>query len=159
MSTAILYHSYHHGNTKLILDAIKEKYPLRMYDVSDKSEMDLSKYDIIGFASGIYRGSMSRKLIKFAKENLPENKDVFFIATAGAPKDSNLNSMRKVAKNKNCREIGSYLTKGFDTFGPLAFFGGVNKGRPDKEDLENRLKFYSVIIGQISKNPSKIQPE
>ena len=53
--TAIIYYSKHHGNTKKLLDAIAEADPeVELVDVTEKHELDLSRYDKIGFASGIY---------------------------------------------------------------------------------------------------------
>ena len=34
MKTAIVYHSYHHGNTKKLLDAIAEKHEVTLIDVT-----------------------------------------------------------------------------------------------------------------------------
>lgn len=147
MATAIFYHSYHHGNTKKLLDAIRERYPVQLYNIEGKDEMDLTKYDRIGFASGIYYGGMSKDLIKFAEKNLPEGKDVFFIATGGNPKERNFSTMRRVTKAKGCRELGNYMCQGYDTFGPFALVGGVAKGHPTDEEMEEAVRFYGRLIG------------
>ena len=54
MKTAIVYYSKHHGNTKKLLDAIAEKHPVTLIDVTKQPDADLSGYDRVGFASGIY---------------------------------------------------------------------------------------------------------
>ncbi len=55
MTTAIVYYSQHHGNTKKLLDAIKAADPsVELVDVTSQPTTDLSGYDRIGFASGIY---------------------------------------------------------------------------------------------------------
>ena len=83
---AIAYYSRHHGNTKKLLDAIKESDPsVVLIDVTEKHEVDLTRFDIIGFASGIYFGVFSENVVTFAKINLPPQKKVFFVATAGNP--------------------------------------------------------------------------
>ena len=51
MKIAIIYYSRHHGNTKKVLDAIREIYDLELIDVLECKEKDLSEYDAIGFAS------------------------------------------------------------------------------------------------------------
>ena len=147
MATAIFYYSNHHGNTKKVLDAIREKYPVELYNVEGKAEMDLSRFDRIGFASGVYYGGAAKELVKFAEANLPEGKDVFFILTGGSPKDSNFASLRMAAKKNNCREIGNFMCKGYDTFGPFALVGGIAKDHPDADDLRNAVKFYGGLIG------------
>ena len=60
MTTAIVYFSRHHGNTKKLLDAIKEAEPaVDLIDVTAPQTTDLSAYDRIGFASGIYYSSFA----------------------------------------------------------------------------------------------------
>ena len=54
MSTAIVYYSKHHGNTKKLRDAIAEKHPVTLIDVTAQPDADLSGYERIGFASGIF---------------------------------------------------------------------------------------------------------
>ena len=54
MKTAIVYYSKHHGNTKKLLDAIAAAADIDLIDVTSDESMDLSGYDRIGFASGIY---------------------------------------------------------------------------------------------------------
>ena len=141
--TAIVYYSEHHGNTKKVLDAIKESdSSIELIDVTDKHEVDLNGYDRIGAASGIYFGKFAEKVQTFLKINLPTGKDVFFIATAGNPIEHNFNSVSEVIRSKHCNEIGRFQCKGFDTFGPLKLVGGLQKGHPDDNELNEAVEFY-----------------
>jgi len=81
--------------------------------------MDLSGYDRIGIASGIYYSNYAKQVISFASENLPEDKPVFFIYTHGAPTGGFLKGIRAVTESKHCRELGEYRCQGYDTFGPF----------------------------------------
>lgn len=54
MKTVIVYYSKHHSNTKKLLDAIAVAADVDLIDVTVDKDMDLSEYDRIGFASGIY---------------------------------------------------------------------------------------------------------
>ena len=83
MKTVIIYASVHHNNTKKIVDVIVDEYGVDIIDAAKITEKDLSGYDLIGFASGIYFGKMHQSVINFAEVNLPENKDVFLICTYG----------------------------------------------------------------------------
>ena len=74
MKTAIVYYSQHHGNTKKLLDAIKDKHDVDLIRVTEASDADLSEYEMIGLASGIYYGSFAKQIIAFAEEKLPEGK-------------------------------------------------------------------------------------
>ena len=145
MSTAIVYYSKHHGNTKKLLDAIAEKHPVTLIDVTAQPDADLSGYERIGFASGIYYSAFAKQIISFANAHLPERKDVFYIYTHGAPKGDFLKAMREIADKKHCREIGEYRCQGFDTFGPFKMVGGIAKGHPTEEEIKGAVTFYQQL--------------
>lgn len=144
--TAIVYYSKHHGNTKKVLDAIKEyDQEVVLIDVTEKHEVDLTGYDRIGVASGIYYGKFAEQVQNFLKVNLPTGKDVFFIATAGNPIEHNFNSVVSVTKAKHCNELGKFQARGFDTFGPFRLIGGIQKGHPTEEELQEAVEFYKNL--------------
>ncbi len=66
------------------------------------------EFDRIGFASGSYYSKFAEQILTFAKINLPVQKDVFFICTAGNPMDLYFNSIAKIAEAKHCSELGRY---------------------------------------------------
>ena len=145
MNTAIVYYSKHHGNTKKLLDAIADKNEVTLIDVTEQPSADLHSYDRIGLASGIYYNSFARQILSFAQEYLPENKDVFYIFTHGAPKGIFLTAIRKIAEQKHCREIGSYHCLGYDTFGPFKLVGGIAKGHPTEKETDEAVSFYRKL--------------
>ena len=146
MKTAIAYYSEHHGNTKKLLDAIKDTDEnLTLIDVTDKHEVDLNGYDRIGFASGIYYSSFAKQVLNFARVNLPAQKEVFFIATCGAPRKSYFNAIRQIIQDKQCKELGEYLCLGYDTFGPFKLIGGIQKGHPTEEEVQKAVAFYQGL--------------
>ena len=65
MKTIILYYSNHHGNTKKLVDAIQASDPenVEILDVTTAGPKDLSGYDLIGVASGIYAGNFGKPLL------------------------------------------------------------------------------------------------
>ena len=59
-TTAIIYYSRHHGNTKKLLDAIAvADGSVSLIDVTKHPNADISNFDRIGLASGIYFGSFA----------------------------------------------------------------------------------------------------
>jgi hypothetical protein len=42
---------------------------------------------------------------------------------------------------KGFEVVDEYHTKAFDTWGPLKLIGGINKGRPNQEDLQKAEDF------------------
>lgn len=143
--TVIVYCSTHHGNTKVLVDAIISQNKLTVIDCTVKQKTDLSEFDVIGFASGIAFGNYYLPLLNFIKENLPDNKDVFFIHTAGSPKENQNRKVRELCEKKGCKCVGTYYCKGFDTYGPFKLLGGINKGHPDKTDIANAVKFFNDL--------------
>jgi menaquinone-dependent protoporphyrinogen IX oxidase len=70
MTTAIVYYSQHHGNTKKLLDAIKAAdSSVELIDVNASTAADLSSYDRIGFAEAI-ASSISMGLLCLDRQNL-----------------------------------------------------------------------------------------
>ena len=73
MTTAIVYYSQHHGNTKKLLGAIKAADPsVELIDVTAQPTTDLSGYDRIGFASGIYFSAFAKQIISYADTYGPD---------------------------------------------------------------------------------------
>lgn len=145
MKTAIVYYSEHHGNTKRLLDAIAKSEDVDLIDVTAQPDADISGYDRIGFASGIYFNGFAKQILTYAEKHLPEQRDVFYIYTHGAPKVFALKTIRDIVTEKNCREIGEYHCPGFDTFGPFKLVGGIAKGHPTEQEIRDTVAFYKRL--------------
>lgn len=145
MKTVLIYASTHHGNTKKVVDAISNECEIEVVDATKVHEKDLKDYDLIGLASGIFFTKFSEQVLNFARVNLPSNKDVFFIATAGNPMNGNFNSIADIAKDKKCNERGRFQCKGFDTYGPFKLVGGIQKGHPNESELKAAVEFYKGL--------------
>lgn len=153
---AIAYYSHHHGNTLKLLEAIKESDPdVVLIDVTEKHEVDLIRYDIVGFASGVYYGEFSDFVLNFARVNLPPQKDVFFISTAGNPSPRDFGEITAIANDKLCNILGSYQCPGFDTFGPFKLIGGIKKGHPTEGEIQDAVYFYISKVKRYSKAKHK----
>ena len=55
---------------------------------------------------------------------------------------TNFNSIAEVAKSKQCNELGRFQCKGYDTFGPFKFVGGIQKGHPTEDEIAEAVEFY-----------------
>jgi flavodoxin len=140
---AIIYASVHHGNTKKVVEAIAGECGVELIDATQVKEKDLSGYEAVGFASGIYYSKFHQSVLKFAADNLPENKKVFYICTNGG--NASYKSIEAIAERKNAVEIGRFSCKGYDTYGPFKLVGGLAKGHPDSKDLENAVSFFKGL--------------
>ena len=146
MKSVIIYASTHHGNTKKVVDAIAKEFDVELVDATQVQEKDLSEYDLIGFASGIYAAQFHAQIKNFAKNNLPEGKKIFFIMTSAMDKDFS-KSMDSAIDGKNAQVVGTFSCKGYNTFGPFKLVGGTGKGHPDEADLKNAVEFYRSLQG------------
>ena len=144
--TAIIYASTHHGNTYKLVKAISDKYSVDMMDATKQTKADLTDYDIIGFASGIDFGKFYPSVEQFAKDNLPEGKKVFFLYTCAMARKGFTDSMRDIANQKECKVMGEYGCKGFNTYGPWKLIGGMNKKHPNRQELSDAVSFYETLL-------------
>ena len=145
MKTAIVYYSEHHGNTKKLLDVIAIQGDVTLIEASASPKTDLTGYDLIGFASGIYFSKFHESVLKFAEMNLPQNKKVFFIYTCGAKRKTYTDAIKQITDSKGAQILGVYDCLGFDTFGPFKLIGGIAKGHPNDGDISGAKKFFHDI--------------
>lgn len=149
MKIAICYYSRHHGNTLKVLEAMAEGGGVDLIDVTTRQVVRLETYNCIGFASGIYGFEMQKSVVEFARLNLPQGKPVFFVYTYGGAKGNGAKAVSEIAGEKGCPVLGEFSCKGYDTFGPFKLVGGIAKGHPDAQDLENARGFFRQIQNRL----------
>lgn len=81
-------------------------------------DADISEYDCIGIASGIAYGKYYPQMLEYLSKKMTKDKMVFFIHTAGDPKEKHNAAAKAIADNLGCKDMGTYYCKGFDTYGP-----------------------------------------
>lgn len=128
MKTAICYYSRHHGNTLKVLKAMAEGQNVDFIDVTSRTAAHLEQYDVVGFASGIYYSKFHDSVASFARQHLPEGKDVFFVYTYGSKRDGYTKAIAEAVAAKHANILGEYGCKGYDTFGPFKLVGGHRQG-------------------------------
>ena len=154
MSKAIIFlYSYHHRNTQKIGSAIAAKINAAVVDISNSVETGvLENYDLIGFGAGIDSGKHYSQMLKYV-ENLPgvQNKKAFIFSTSGIYTDKKMLSdhraLRNVLQAKGFVIAGEFACKGYNTNSFLKYFGGMNKGRPNNEDIKNAEAFAEKLLG------------
>ena len=68
MRKAIVYASVHHRNTEKLVKNIAEECQVDLIDAVKQPDADLSSYDIVGFASGIYFSKFHQSILEFAEK-------------------------------------------------------------------------------------------
>lgn len=144
--TAIIYASTHHQNTYRLVSAISEKYSVTLIDATMVQTADLSGYDLIGFASGIDFGRFYQPVEHFLDENLPYNKQVFFLYTCAKTSPRFTQTIRAKAVRKDAVILGEYGCRGYNTYGPWKLVGGMNRNHPDSAEMRAAVEFYHSLI-------------
>ena len=147
MKIAVVYASVHHKNTEKVVKAIAEKHPeIELIDATKTVLKDLASYDLIGLASGIFYGKFHKALLRFINDNLPAHKKTFVIYTCGADRTSYIKDIEELIKSKDSVVSAHYSCLAYDTFGPFKLVGGINKGRPNEDDIQKTIDFYESLI-------------
>jgi flavodoxin len=111
---------------------------------------ELQKYSLIGFGSGIYGAKHHKSLLDLA-DKLPNvnNKKAFIFSTSaimGKDKVAEDHStLRKKLEAKGYMIVDEFACKGFNTNSFMKYLGGMNKGRPNAEDLINAENFANNL--------------
>jgi len=150
----IFVFSFHHGNTGKIAEAMAPCMNAPILDIrsinTDTFNFSaLNDYELIGFGSGIDSGKHYQKMLDFANK-VPElgNKKAFIFSTSGIEdkKFKNHETLRKILQGKGFTIAGEFNCPGFNTHSFLKLFGGMNKGRPNNDDLHNAEQFARNLI-------------
>lgn len=150
MRTLLILYSYHHQNTEKIARIFAKVLDAEIKTPNQIKSSELQDYDLIGFGSGIYGAKHHESVLNLADE-LPivTNKKVFIFSTsamineAKVAKDHSI--LRNTLQSKGYEVVGEFSCKGFNTNSFMKYFGGMNKGRPNAEDLKNAENFAQNI--------------
>jgi flavodoxin len=150
--SVIFLYSYHHNNTQKIGNAIAAKINASIIDINNNSEpIDLKTYDLVGFGAGIDTGKHYPKMIEYV-EKLPnvQYKKAFIFSTSGIKKKKKMlndhKALRNLLQNKGFEIVSEFGCKGHDTVSFLKYFGGINKDRPNAEDIKNAEAFAEKLL-------------
>ncbi len=142
MKTLILYASFHHGNTEKVARVIADTLETARVRVDRAQPEALSPYDLIGFGSGVYRGMFEGELIKFVGALPPFGGRRAFIFSTSATGDTHEHGeFEQLLVNRGFVVIGNFACLGWMTAGLSKLVGGINKGRPNDDDLDEAQMF------------------
>lgn len=142
----LIVYSYHHNNTQKVAEAIARVLGAEIKTPQNTTPQEHLNYDLVGFGAGIDSGKHYRQLLEFA-DKLPQldNKRAFIFSTAGLTGEKKLakdhSTLREKLESRGYRIIDEFQCKGFNTNVFLKYFGGMNKGKPDEEDLKHAEEF------------------
>jgi flavodoxin len=158
MNSLIVVYSCHHNNTQKVAEAMAKVLDAEIKTPQQTSTYELKNYDLVGFGSCIDSGKNYPELLDFASK-LPQvaNKKAFVFSTSGMP--INISGQQKVEEytskchatlketlqSKGYTIVDEFGCAGFNTNKFLKYFGGINKGRPNEEDLKHAEAFAEKL--------------
>jgi flavodoxin len=163
MKSLLILYSYHHGNTEKIAGVMAKVLDAQIKSPQLVNLEELRDYDLLGVGSGIYSEKFHESLLDLA-DGLPQvtGKKAFVFSTNGAPASLFSESMEREQMIKNHRLIkeklqargysiaGEFSCPGFNTNSFLKHIGGLNKGRPNAEDLARAEAFARQVRQSIN---------
>jgi flavodoxin len=162
MKSLVVVSSFHHKNTEKVAGVLAKVLGAEVQRPQDADPEELREYDLVGFGSGIDSDKHYKALLDLADE-LPgmNRKKAFIFSTCGIPvfvagegsiKEYSARShsaLREKLISRGYTIIGEYSCAGFNTNSLLSWFGGLNKGRPNAEDLGRAEEFARTLKAEM----------
>jgi flavodoxin len=154
LKSLIVVYSYHHNNTQKVAEVFARVLDAQIKTPQQINPEELQDCDLVGFGSGIDTDKNYKELLDFA-DRLPQvaDKKAFVFSTTGMPIGISgqrrleeytckcHTTLKETLQSKGYTIIDEFGCAGFNTNKFLKYFGGINKGRPNSEDLRNAEAF------------------
>ena len=146
MKSLLVVFSYHHKNTEKVAKVFAKVLDAQIKTPQQVDPEELQEYDLVGFGAGI-EGAKHYKPVLDLADKLPQvdKKKAFIFSTAALTGEKKLaedhSTLREKLEPKGYTIVDEFQCKGFNTNSFLRFFGGMNRGRPNAEDLKHAEKF------------------
>jgi flavodoxin len=158
MKVLIVVSSFHHRNTEKVADVFARVFDARMKTPGQTDRGELQDYELIGFGSGIDSDKHYKELLDFT-DSLPRvaGRKAFIFSTCGMPvfvagrssaaeyAVKSHSALREKLTSRGYAVIGEFSCAGHNTNSFLKLFGGLNKGRPNAEDLGDAEEFARAL--------------
>jgi flavodoxin len=143
------------GSTAKIGRAMATALGARVLSPAEAKAADLSACAIMGFGSGIIDQEHHKALLSFVDALPPQaGKKAFIFSTSGVSRQFALKHgindphtpLRRKLVEKGFAIVGEFNCEGFNANSFLKLFGGMNKGRPNQEDLARAEAFARGLM-------------
>ena len=154
MKSLLVLFSYHHKNTEKIAKIFAKVLDAQVKAPRQINPKELQEYDLVGFGSGIY-GEKHHKLLLDLADKLPQaiSRKAFIFSTSALTGESKAakdhSTLREKLQSKGYIIVDEFQCKGFNTNSFMRFFGGMNKGRPNAEDLKHAEEFAQKLKHKV----------
>ena len=158
MKSLIVVYSYLHNNTQKVAEVYAKVLDAQIKTPQQICPEELQGYDLVGFGSGIDSGKNYKELLDFA-DRLPQvtDKKAFVFSTSRMPIGISgqqrleeytckcHTTLKETLQSKGYTIVKEFGCAGFNTNKFLKYFGGINKGRPNEEDLAHAETFAQKL--------------
>ncbi|MFD7912865.1 flavodoxin family protein [Streptomyces sp. NPDC059752] len=161
MKTLLVCTSVSHGNTRRVARAMAEVLDARVVAPVEVEVSDLPGYDLVGFGSGVFSQRLHRDLLGFARSvprprprprsrsrsrsrprlgsrSTASTRRAFVFATSGLPELAFAPFTRplvRLLEGRGFEVVDTFTCRALDTWMPFRLIGGIDKQRPDEDDL------------------------
>ena len=150
MKSLLVLISIHHNNTEKIANVFAKVLDAQIETPQQINPEELQEYVLIGFGSGIYDQKHHKLLLDLA-DKLPQVTDrkAFIFSTSGVSRkfatdksiDDPHSPLREKLQSKGYMIVDEFNCAAYNTNSFLKLVGGMNKGRPNSEDLIHAEEF------------------
>jgi len=147
----IIYKSVHHQNTRKIAETMAVKLKAELKEADQIDPKGLTKYQLIGFGSGIYNQKHHSCLLSLIdKIPIQDNKACFVFSTASIEYKKMNKVLIAALQDKGFKVIDQFICKGFMDYSFIKyFFGGINKKKPGEKELQRAQEFARNLLTKI----------
>lgn len=140
----IIYQSLHHQNTEKLVLQLARALECDTCPISQADTVNLSDYTDLIFASGVYYGKPAENLTQYIEKNVEKLKDkkIHLILTSGAGFKSYIRRFQTMVEDLGLKVDKTFQCKGFNTYGPFRWIGGIGKGRPNDDDIISAIMWF-----------------
>jgi flavodoxin len=151
MKSLLILFSRHHNNTEKIANVFARVLGAQIKTPQQVNPEELQGYDLVGFGSGIY-GEKHHESVLDLVDKLPQvtKGKAFIFSTSGVSREFAIERanepdphslLREKLRSKGYAIVDEFNCVGFNTNSFLKIFGGMNKGRPNAEDIKYAEEF------------------
>jgi flavodoxin len=148
VKSLLVLFSYHHKNTEKIANVFAKVLDAQIRTPQQIEPEELQEYGLVGFGSGIYGGKHHESLLDLA-DKLPQvtNRRAFIFSTSSnlEPLAKNHSALREKLQSKGYMIVDEFSCAGFNTNSFIKLFGGINRGRPNAQDLQRAEEFAQSL--------------
>ena len=156
MKSLVIVYSYHHHNTEKLASTMARVLDAPVRVPSEVRPEELQEYDLVGLGSGIYDETTHPSLLDLLDQTpAATNGKAFIFSTSGIAMASSVDAFHAVLKAKLKAKgyaiLGEFNCAGHNSNSFLKMFGGLNKGRPNADDLKRAEEFAENLKQEVSR--------